>query len=285
MRQVTAPGRWVWRASGLATVLVLAVPGYFLITRAGTPAGEPVSAFPARTVIVTQQVTSLDVRSYGAPVQVSAGSGSHVRVVETIMFNPDNGPPPAVRDTVADGRLTLDAPACAVSGCSVGFTVTVPGRVSVRVATAGGAVTVSGTGAANLDSGGGPLQATQVDGPLTVTTDGGALTLNSVTGPLHADTGGGALLAQGVAAATATVTTDGGVAQIGFVSAPDAVSVDSGGGPAILSVPRGPYAVTADSGGGPQQVEIATDPAAARSIRVVSDGGLLQIEPAGTGSG
>ena len=279
MRQVTSPGRRVWGASGLATVLALAVPGIWLITRAGLPAGESVSVVPTRTVIVTQPVTSLDVRSHGAPVQVSAGSGSHVRVVETIMFNPDNGPPPAVRDTVADGRLTLDAPACAVSGCSVGFTVTVPGRVSVRVATAGGAVTVSGTGAANLDSGGGPLQATQVDGPLTVTTDGGALTLNSVTGPLHADTSGGALLAQGVAAATATVTTDGGVAQIGFVSAPDAVSVDSGGGPAILSVPGGPYAVTADSGGGPQQVGIATDPAASRSINVSTDGGPLQIIP------
>ena len=285
MRQVTAPGRWVWRASGLATVLVLAVPGYFLITRAGTPTGEQVSAFPTRTVTVTQPVTSLDVRSYGAPVLVMAGRGPRVKVVEAIMFNPNDGPPPAVRDTVADGRLTLDAPACAVSGCSVGFTVTVPGHVSVRVATAGGAVTVSGTGAANLDSGGGPVQATQVDGPLTVSTDGGVLTLNRVTGPLHADTGGGALLAQGVASTTATIITDGGVAQIGFVSAPDAVSVDSGGGPAILSVPRGPYAVTADSGGGPQQVEIATDPAAARSIRVVSDGGLLQIEPAGTGSG
>jgi hypothetical protein len=285
MRRVTAPGRWVWRASGLATVLVLAVPGFLLITRAGTPAGEQVSAVPTRTVIVTQPVTSLDVRSYGEPVRVTAGAGSQVRVVEAIMFNPDNGPPPAVRDTVADGRLTLDAPACAVAGCGVGFTVTVPGHVSVRVATAGGAMTVSGTGAANLDSGGGPVQATRVDGPLTVSTEGGTLTLNSVTGPLQADTGGGPLLAQGVAATTATVSTDGGVAQIGFVSAPDAVSVDSGGGPAILSVPRGPYAVSADSGGGPQQVEIATDPAAPRSIRVVSDGGELQIEPARSGSG
>ena len=285
MRRVTAPGRWVWRASGLATVLALAVPGFWLITRAGMPTGEPVSAFPTRTVIVTQPVTSLDVRSYGAPVQVSAGSGSQVRVVEAIMFNPDNGPPPAVRDTVADGRLTLDAPACATAGCGVGFTVTIPGHVAVRVATDGGTLTVSGTGAANLDSGGGPVQATQVDGPLTVSTDGGALTLNSVTGPLHADTGGGPLLAQGVAAATATVTTEGGVAQIGFASAPDAVSVDSGGGPAILSVPGGPYAVTADSGGAPQLLGIATDPAAPRSIRVVSDGGPLQIEPAGTGPG
>ena len=265
MRQVTSPGRRVWGASGLATVLALAVPGIWLITRAGLPAGESVSVVPTRTVIVTQPVTSLDVRSYGEPVLVTAGPGTHVKIIEAITFNPDNGRPPSVTNTVSGSRLTLDAPACAVSGCGVAFTVSVPARVSVRVVTAGGAVSVSGTGAANLDSGGGPVQATQVDGPLTVSTDGGVLTLNRVTGPLHADTGGGSLLAQGVAAATATVTTDGGVAQIGFVSAPDAVSVDSGGGP--------------------QQVEIATDPAASRSIRIVSDGGPLQIEPAGSGSG
>jgi len=279
MRQVTAPGRWAWGASGLATVLALAVPGTWLITRAGTAAGEQVSAVPARTVIVTQPVTSLDVRSYGAPVRVTAGQGTHVKIIEAITFNPNNGPPPIVTDTVSAGRLTLDAPACAVSGCSVAFTVTVPARVSVRVATAGGPVSVSGTGAANLASGGGPVQAARVDGPLTVSSEGGALTLNGLTGPLYADTGGGPLLAQGVAAATATVGTEGGAAQLVFTAAPDAVRVHSDGGPAILSVPGGPYALTADSDGGPQQVEIPTDPAASRSINVSSGGGELQIIP------
>ena len=279
MRQVTAPGRWVWRASGLATVLALAVPGTWLITRAGMSAGEQVSVVPTRTVIVTQPVTSLDVRSYGAPVRVTAGPGTHVKIIEAITFNPNNGPPPTVTDTVSAGRLTLDAPACAVSGCSVAFTVTVPARVSVRVATAGGPVSVSGTGAANLASGGGPVQAARVDGPLTVSSEGGALTLNGLTGPLYADTGGGPLLAQGVAAATATVGTEGGAAQLVFTAAPDAVRVHSDGGPAILSVPGGPYALTADSDGGPQQVEIPTDPAASRSINVSSGGGELQIIP------
>jgi hypothetical protein len=279
MRQVTAPGRWAWGASGLATVLALAVPGTWLITRAGMSAGEQVSVVPTRTVIVTQPVTSLDVRSYGAPVRVAAGPGTHVKVIEAITFNPNNGRPPTVTDTVSGGRLTLDAPACAVSGCSVAFTVTAPPGVSVRVATAGGAVSVSGTGAANLDSDGGPVQAGQVDGPLTVSTGGGALTLNGLTGPLHADTNGGALLAEGVAAATATVGTEGGAAQLVFTTAPDAVRVDSDGGPVILSVPGGPYALTADSGGGPQQVAIATDPAASRSISVSTGGGVLQIIP------
>jgi hypothetical protein len=277
MRQVTARDRRVWGASGLATVLVLAAGGILLITGAGTHAGELVSAVPTRTVIVTQPVTSLDVRSYGAPVRVTAGPGTHVKIIEAITFNPNNGPPPTVTDTVSGGRLTLDAPACAVSGCGVAFTVTAPPRVSVRIVTAGGPVSVAGTGAANLDSGGGPVQATRVDGPLTVSTGGGALTLNGLTGPLNADTSGGPLLAEGVAAASATVGTDGGSAQLAFSTAPDAARVDSGGGPVTLSVPGGPYALTADSGGGPQQVLIPTDPAASRSINVSSDGGELQI--------
>jgi hypothetical protein len=277
MRQVTARGRRVWGASGLATVLVLAAGGILLITGAGTHAGESVSVVPTRTVIVTQPVTSLDVRSYGEPVRVTAVPGIHVKIIEAITFNPDNGGPPTVTDTVSGGRLTLDAPACAVSGCGVAFTVTAPPRVSVRIVTAGGSVAVSGTGAANLDSGGGPVRATRVGGPLTVSTGGGALTLNGLTGPLHADTSGAPVLAEGVAAATATVGTEGGAAQLVFTTAPDAVRVDSGGGPVTLSVPGGPYALTADSGGGPQQVEIPTDPAASRSINVSSDGGVLQI--------
>jgi hypothetical protein len=283
MRPVTGTGRWIWGVSGVVTATALAIPGTLLITSAGTSEGQA-QAVPTRTVIVTQPVTSLDVRSYGAPVRVTAGPGPYVNVIEAITFNPDNGRPPVVTDSVSGGRLTLAAPACAVSGCSVGFTVTVPAHVSVRVATDGGAVTVSGTSAATLDSGGGPVQATRVDGPLTVSTEGGVLSLTGLTGPLHSDTGGGPLLAQGVAAATSTVSTEGGAAQIGFTTAPDAVSVDSGGGPAMLSVPGGPYALTADSGGGPQQVGIATDPAASRSIRVSSEGGLLVIQP-GVGGG
>src|SRR5262249_25081521 len=90
VRQVTAPGRRVWGASGLATVLVLAVPGTWLITRAGMSAGEQLSVVPTRTVVVTQQVTSLDVRSYGAPVRVTAGPGTHVKVIEAITVNPHN---------------------------------------------------------------------------------------------------------------------------------------------------------------------------------------------------
>lgn len=282
MRTVAAPGRWAWGVSGLVTAVVLAIPGTRLITGAGAPGG--MYAHPqqkvTQTVTVPQPVTSLNLQSYGAPVQVTAGSVRHVQVTETIMYDPNGGKPPAITPSVSGGRLTLTDPACSVSGCSVAFAVTVPSDVFVSVATEGGPVTVSGTTAgADLDSGGGPVRARGIDGPLTVTTQGGPLVLNGLTGPLHADTGGGPLLAENVAVAKATVITGGGGARIGFTAAPQTVIVSTDGGPAELAVPGGPYALTADSGGGPELVGIATDPAARRSMTVTSGGGPLQVEP------
>lgn len=315
MRAVAAPGRWIWGVSGLATIAALAIPGARLITSAGVPGGgPPPQDTVVRTVTVPQPVTRLDVQSYGAPVQVTAGPVSRVQVTETIWYDPQNGLP-AVTRSVSGGLLTLADPVCNVSDCSVGFTVTVPRGVAVAAATGGGPLAVSGAARANLDSGGGPMRvtgisgpltaateggplvvsgaaganldsgggsisATRIDGPLTVTTEGGPLGLNGVTGPLYADTGGGPVQGRGIAAATATVITGGGSAQIGFTAAPDTVVVSTDGGPAGLAVPGGPYALTADSDGGPELVGIATNPAAQPTITITTGGGPLQVESA-----
>jgi hypothetical protein len=277
MRPVAARGRWIWGLAGLAVVASIAVPGGWLITSAGVDRGPGPQLTATRVVTVSQPVTTLDVQSYGAPVQVTAGPVHRVRVTEAITYDPGDGRLPAVPQSVSNGILTLTEPAC---DCSVGFTVTVPLGVGVAADTEGGPLTVSGVGAANLNSGGAPVSATGISGPLVVTTDGGALTLNGLAGPLQAETGGGPLLAQGVHSATATITTGGGEARIGFAKAPDGLFVSTDGGPAALTLPAGPYALTARSYGGPEAVGIATNPAAGRSVTVTTGGGPLQIEPA-----
>ncbi len=305
MRAVATPGRWVWGLSGLITTAALVIPGTQLITSAGTR-GDALYAHPqsvaTRTVTVPQPVTSVAVQSYGAPVQVMAGPVRRVQITETFLYDsqaggssaepqsaepqsavakpggPLSGPPEVVQ-SVSGGHLSLSAPACALSDCSVSFAMTVPPGLTVTAVTGGGPVTVSGTAGANLDSGGGPVHATKIGGPLTVSTEGGSLMLADVAGPLRADTGGGPLSAQGVASATATVITSGGDAWVAFSAAPDTVSVITDGGPATLTVPGGPYALTADTGGSPQLVAIATNPAARRSITVSTGGAPLQIEP------
>jgi hypothetical protein len=283
MRAVAGPGRWVWGLSGLVTAAALAVPGARLIASPGTP--DNVYAQPQqvaiRTETVPQPVTSLLVQSYGGQVQVTSGQVNRVQVTETIGYDKGIHPPPVVTQSVSGGRLSLSDPACTGSDCSVDFNVTVPADVTVTALTEGGPMAVSGVAGANLASGGGPVRATLIGGPLTVNTGGGALALRGLSGPLRAETAGGTLIAQDVAAATATITTGGGPAMVSFVTAPENVSVSTDGGPAMVAVPGGPYKLTADSGGGPQSVGIATDPAAQPSITVSSGGGPLRIEPSG----
>jgi hypothetical protein len=310
VRAVATPGRWIWRASGLITTAALVlVPGAYLITRAGPPEHAPPLATVTRTVTVPQPVTSLTVQSYGAPVQVTGAPVRGIRITETIMYDSQAGgapivahavpssplsasPAPAapgaplsgaptVVQSVSGGHLSLSAPACADSDCSVGFAVTMPSDVTATVTTDGGSVTVSGIAGANLESGGAPVSATKIDGPLTVITGGGALHLDGLAGPLSADTGGGPLAARGVSSAAAMVITSGGDAWLAFSAAPDTVTLSTDGGDAQLAVPGGPYALTANSDGGPPpSVGIATDPQALRSILVSSGGGALVIMPA-----
>jgi hypothetical protein len=299
MRAVAVPGRWVWGLSGLVIAAAIAIPVTRLITMAGVPVLAPPQDVATRIVTVSQPVTSLTVDTYGGQVQVTAGPVSRVHVTETTLYDQKGGGLPAVAQSVSGGRLSLGDPACQYSDCSVDFAVTVPPGLTVTVATQGDPVSVSGTAGANVDSDGGPVDATRIGGPLTVATNGGPLVVNGLTGPLRADTSGRSLSARGVAATTATATTDGGDAMIAFTRAADTVTVSTGGGAAaiafaeapdmvlvstdggsaVLTLPGGPYAVTADSGGGPQWVGIATNPAARPSITVTSGGAPLRIQP------
>jgi hypothetical protein len=295
MRAVAVPGgparrsshrsthRWAWGVSGLVVAAALAVPGTRLITLAGVPwSSSPPSAVTVRNVTVPQPVTGLTVRSYGGQIRVTAGQVSRVQVTERIVYDPKAGGPPAVAESVAGGQLTLGDPACGSADCAVDFTVIVPSAVDVTVDTQGGPASVSaisGATGTSVNTDGGAAMIRQVTGPLTVSTGGGPLIMNDVAGPLRADTAGGSLTAQGITAATATLDTGGGPAQVAFSAAPKAVTMNTDGGPAILRVPGGPYALTADSAGGPELIGIATDPSARASLTISSGGGPLQLEP------
>jgi hypothetical protein len=318
MRPVTRASRWAWGLCGLASAAALAVPGTLLIVSAGvSPAPATAIAHglvpvvpqqtQTRTVTVPQPVTSLNVQgyawvqvgmqAYAGEIQVTAAPVTHVQVTERIAYR---GRPPAVAQSVSGGRLFLADPACANDTCFVSFDVRVPPGVTVTAA--GGPLFISGTAGANLDSGGtvnpnlysggAPVSATNIHGPLTVHTHGGPLQINGLTGPLRADTSGngwsygqdGQVVATRITAATAVITTGGGPAQITFSAAPASVTVSTSsrsadGGSAELIVPGGPYALTADSGGAHETIGITTSSAARRSITITTGGGQVVIVP------
>jgi Putative adhesin len=246
-----ARGRWIWTLSGLATVGLLAWPVVVLISSAGNGGqGEFVTAAPTvtRTVTVSQPVTSLSVESNGAPIQVTAGPVHHITVTEAITY-PGPGPTPAVTAAVSDRKLTLDTSSCADMGCSVGFTVTVPPGVAVTAESDNGGIAVTGVAGANLDSGGGPVQASHIDGPLSVTSEDGGITVSDVSAPsgTNLDSGGGPVQASHIDGPLTIASEDGGIT-ISDVTAPG-VNLDSGGGPVQVGRVNGPLTVTSEDGG------------------------------------
>jgi hypothetical protein len=244
-------GRWIWTVTGLATVGLLAWPLVGLIGNAGNGGqGEFATATPTmtRTVIITQPVTSLSVESYGAPIQVTAGPVHQVTVREAISY-PGPGQAPTVTAAVSDRTLTLDDPACATSDCSVGFTVIVPPAVTVTAEADNGSVAVSGVAGANLDSGGGPVQASHINGPLNITSEDGGITVSDVSAPsgTSLDSGGGPVQASHINGPLTVSSEDGGIT-VSDVTAPG-VNLDSGGGPVQIGRVNGPLSVTSEDGG------------------------------------
>ena len=266
MRAVAVPGRWVWGLSGLAVAVALTVPGARLITGAGGPWAQHVQPAPdtvVRTVTVPEPVTSLNLETYGGTARVAAGHGSRVQVTETISYDKREGGPPAVTQSVSGGRLTLADPVCNSSGCAVSFAVTVPPRVSVTVATDGAPAAVYGTAGAQVDSGGSPVTAAGIDGPVTATTEGGSVTVSGARGA-QVDSGGGPVTATGISGAL-TISSEGG--SVAVSGAPGA-QVDSSGGPVTATRISGP--LTAITGGGSLRVDGLTGP-----LRADTGGGPL----------
>ena len=271
MRAVAVQGRWVWGLTGLVTAVVLAVPGARLITAAGGPWSVHVQPAPdtvVRTVTVPQPVTSLNLQSYGGPARVEAGHVSRVQVTETINYSKQDGGPPPVAQSVSGGRLTLADPVCNSSDCTVGFAVTVPLGVNVTLATGGGSAAVSGAAGAQVDSGGGPVTAAGIDGPLTAIAESGSVTISGAAGA-QVDSGGGPVTAVGIDGPL-TATTGGGSVTI---SGAAGAQVDSGGGPVTAAGIDGPLTAITDGGSlqldglaGPLRADTGGGPLAGQDI-------------------
>lgn len=296
MQQITAPvtapgrtdrprGRWIWPLTGTATVLLLGAAISVAAIKAGTDNFGNQSALPTRTVTVNGPVTSLNVSSYGAPIRVTRGPVSQVTVVETISFDgPDH--PSAVRASDHDGAVTLAAPSCEYGHCSVGFAVTVPSGfpdVTVTATSENGAVSVSGAGTTDIDSGGGPVTASAIRGALTVTSEDGSITVSGA-GSASLDSGGGPVTVNGVTGPLNVSSEDGSIDAHGTGSA----TLDSGGGPVTASAIHGALTVIADSGSvnvsGAQGADLNSGggPVTARSIdgplSATTDSGSLEVD-------
>jgi hypothetical protein len=285
-------GRWIWAVCGAATIIVVGLAIGHTLTRAGTNGSGAITVRPStHAFAITTPVTSVSVESYGSDIRVTGGATSHVEVTETIFYDPQQEPEPVVTDAVYGGRLTLASPACATENCSIGFTITVPSRVSVTAMSSSGNVVISGVAGASVDSGGGSVIATSVTGPLTVASEGGNQSLVNLSGPLKTDSGGGDVNVQGLTGASATISTDQGqltamgmnvgVATLssgggdvdvqGLKGASATISTDSG---QLTAMGMDVGAATLSTGGGDARTGFSKQPG---SVDLTTDGGNATV--------
>jgi len=176
-------------------------------------------------------------------------------------------------------RPTIRISGSTVGNCYLNATLRVPGKTAVSLSTFGGDVTIpsfAGSGLTVLTDGG-DLTAGHLGGHLDLNTGGGDLTAAALDGQVQVNTGGGGLRVTAMRAPTASIQSGGGDIWLVYATGPGSLQIDSGGGNVTLVVPSGQYNVNLNSDGGGQSNALGSDPRAAKSITVDSEGGNIAI--------
>jgi hypothetical protein len=215
-------------------------------TRSYSVAGQ------VRTVVVNDQVGG---------IQVTGGSSGTDSVTEHISFK-HTAPVSTHRATA--GTLVLDSNCPALETCSIGYDITVPRAITIRVDDSVGTI--------RLDS---------LSGQVTAHTNAGDIDLGSVSGPVEASGHVGSILGQDVSSADATLRLSAGQIDVTFAAVPASITATVTVGSVTLSVPGGvPYAVNATASVGSIQVRVTRSPASPHVITASTRTGSVTIQPA-----
>ncbi|WP_219508183.1 DUF4097 family beta strand repeat-containing protein [Nonomuraea ceibae] len=195
---------------------------------------------------VTGTVTALQVEADSGEIEVVESDRQGVHVTEHLTWNKSK---PTPTHGVHDGTLVLKftCPSGWVGNlsCEVGYKVEIPRGLRVKAGSDSGEVTLRG-----------------LSGQVEVTSDSGAIEATGLTGKQVA------------------ARTDSGGIDLAFAGAPDSVETKSDSGNALIRVPDGSYNITAKSDSGNKDVGATHDPSAARTIRMVTDSGDVEVRAA-----
>jgi len=137
--------------------------------------------------------------------------------------------------------------------------------------------------AVDLNTGGGNMQVTGIQGNVTLDSAGGNVTASGLGGVLDFGTSGGDVDGSGLFSPHVTTDSGGGNVTLVFTAVPDYVKVGSGGGDITIVVPRGStsYHITSHASGGDYSAPgVPTNDASRHTIHVDSGGGNISIAEA-----
>ena len=186
----------------------------------------------------------IDVRSENGAVEIRGGSDGDITIQSILRERRDGDARASYR--IDGDRLVIDGDCDQRwwEPCSVGFVVTLPPDLDVRVATDAGRVEVFG-----------------------------------MNGDLHIETANGAIDAAALGDGSVSAETDNGRVRLTFDEVPSDVHADTDNGAITIRLPDDGdlYAVDADTDNGAIDIEVETDPDAGRRIVARSDNGSIDV--------
>jgi Putative adhesin len=264
------PGRWATLAIGVPIALVLIGWSAFSLVASIGGASFPVSAtIPLQNGRLVASTGGGDITVHQG--QVSGGTARLTGKVEYSLVRPTF--------TVSGSGISLHC-RLPTGNCGLNATLDVPSHTAVDLNTGGGNMQVSGIqGNVTLDSSGGDARISGIAGAADVLTGGGNLTASHLGGVLNFTTSGGDVDGSGLFSPHVTTGSGGGNVTLVFTAVPEYVKISSSGGDITIVVPSGnaSYAITSNASGGDYHSTVPTNDASPHSIQVDSGGGNISI--------
>jgi hypothetical protein len=267
------PGRWATLAIGVPIALVLIGWSAFSLVADIGGASFPVSAtIPIQNGRVVASTGGGDITVHQG--HVSDGAARLTGTVEYSLVRP--------RFTVSGSGVSLHC-RLPTGNCGLNATLDVPSHTAVHLNTGGGNMQVTGIqGNVTLESAGGDVGISGIGGTADVLSGGGNVTASSLGGVLDFGTSGGDVDGSGLFSPHVTTDSGGGNVTLVFTKVPDYVKVGSSGGDITIVVPRGnaSYAIKSHASGGSYSAQVPTNDASRHTIQVDSGGGNISITEA-----
>ena len=268
------PGRRATLAIGVPIALALiGLSAFSLVSDLGQ------ASFPVSTTLPVQN-GRLEVGTGGGDItvhqgQVSDGTARLTGKVEYSLVRPTF--------TVSGSSISLHC-RLPTGNCGLNATLDVPSHTAVDLNTGGGNMQVSGIqGNVTLDSSGGDVGISGIAGTADVLSGGGNLTASDLGGVLNFNTSGGDVDGSGLFSPHVTTDSGGGNVTLVFTKVPDYVKIGSSGGDITIVVPRGSasYAIKSNASGGDYGAAgVPTNDASRHLIQVDSGGGNISLAEA-----
>ena len=222
----------------------------------------------------------LVVETAGGGIVVTGGPGDGARIVVTsdrdradveerytFEFSSENG-----RAKVINRRRPGFSQWFNWRGMSLRFEIQVPRRARVDLQSSGGGIRVTSLdGAAKLRSSGGSVRAFDVNGPVSASSSGGGVEVRRIRGDVRVGSSGGGVTVEQVIG-NVTAESSGGGVDVTSVSG-DVAAESSGGGVELADIGG---RVDAESSGGPVSVDLAAEHNAGG--RISSSGGGVHVD-------